>query len=110
MVSRYGDFIEWILDLKVSGGLTGPERERLRKGVIEKWKKTDSAAKERFLRELKKWCAIAQLDEVRRAGCQCSSRGKFLGQLRRSDVQDPDRWLLARYDKEQELLKRQAGN
>jgi hypothetical protein len=37
-VDRYGDYVEVMLDLSVSGGLTAPQRQVLQEYLVKDWK------------------------------------------------------------------------
>jgi len=105
MVSQYGAFIEWVLDLKVSGGLTALQLGDLREVLVNDWKTMDKSGKDSFLRLLKKWSAIIQLSDTERARNHEEMRAKFLAQLRSASDHEPSRWLLAIHNNEQELVK-----
>jgi hypothetical protein len=110
MVSAYGDFIEWALGLKVSGGLTGPQRQVLRGMVTDNWKKMGKPGKDNFLDLLKNWSATAQLSEAERSRWHARLHPEFLSRLRGAGDQEQSRWLLAIYNQEQDLIERRAGN
>jgi predicted Zn finger-like uncharacterized protein len=109
MVSEYGDFIEWVLALKLSDGLTELQREDLKKVVMGEWQ-ADKSGKESFLRLLKRWNAIAQSSDVARTHYLNELQPKFLDQLRSESDHEPSRWLLKVYEQEQELVKRLADH
>jgi hypothetical protein len=108
MVSRYCDFVDWVLDLRATGGLTVAQRKSLREAVAGAWMRMGKPEKDRFVKLLAGWSNVLQLDEARRVKHQRKSCDEFLAQLRHSANQDPGRWLLTLYDQEQDLAKRQA--
>jgi hypothetical protein len=52
---RYGDYVEIMLDLSVSGGLTDQQRRVLQNYLIKDWEKMDATTKEGILADLKRW-------------------------------------------------------
>jgi hypothetical protein len=111
-VDRYADYLEYVLDLSLSG-LNKPKREILRDYVVKDWKKMDRAARQEFLDTLKKWEDIAQRPAERNEWGS-AMRPKMLAQLRLARDDERSLWLLGLHDKEQrdfqarmELLKEQ---
>jgi len=105
IVSQYGDFIEWILALKMSGGLTDAQRQDLRQVLMSDWQKIDQAEKDSFLRLLKRWNAVAQLDDAARSQLHQQLQPQFLAHLVSTPDHEPSRWLLEIYDREQKLVR-----
>ena len=108
MVTQYCDFVDWVLDLRATGGLTAAQRQSLQDAVVTAWPRMGKAEKDRFIKLLENWGKVIQLDNARRVKYQSKSCGEFLAQLRRTPNQDPGRWLLALYDHEQEIAKQQS--
>ena len=108
MVTQYCDFVDWVLDLRATGGLTAEQRQSLQDAVVTAWPRMAKAEKDRFVKLLENWGKVIQLDDGRRVKYQRKSCGEFLAQLRRTPNQDPGRWLLALYDHEQEIAKQQS--
>jgi len=98
-VERYGDYLEFVLDLSLSG-LNKPKREILRDYVVKDWKKMDRAAREEFLDTIKKWEAIAQRP-AERSEWGSAMRPQVLVQLRLARDDEKSLWLLGLHDKEQ---------
>jgi hypothetical protein len=109
MVNQYGDFIEWALDLRMSGGLTATQRQQLRAMVVRDWKGMERSDKEDFVQFLENWTAIAQLKPAERTQRQQQFLPEFLDQLRGATDHEPSQWLLKLHGREQELVKHSAS-
>ncbi len=106
VVDRYGDYVEVMLDLSVSGGLTVPQRQVLQEYLVKDWKKINATVSEEMLADLKRW-ADAAGQGVGEAGKQVGAlRPKLLAQLETAD-DARSKWLLeiaAQERKKEELL------
>jgi hypothetical protein len=105
MVNQYGDFLEWVLDLKHRGGLTKLERNSLRDIMVDEWKTMEITDKDGFLSLLDRWRIIALLNDAERTKHHERIHSEFLSQLRNRADDEPSQWLLAIHDEEQELRK-----
>jgi predicted Zn finger-like uncharacterized protein len=105
MVSQYGDFIEWVLALRLSDGLTELQRQDLKEVVMKDWQIMDKSGKHSFLGLLKKWNEITRASDADRAHSLEELQPKFLTRLRSELDHEPSRWLLRVYDQEQDLVK-----
>src|SRR5205807_1503696 len=56
LVDRYGDYVEWVLDFSISGGLSAEQRKILRDYLVKDWKTMD---REAFLATVKEWVEVA---------------------------------------------------
>jgi hypothetical protein len=101
MVAVYGDYIEWILGLKHSGGLTAPQRRRLGEMLLSDWKAMAESDRDDFLRLLKSWSVIAQSSAAERGKYLEVLQPRLLAELRSVKDMERARWLLEVYDKEQ---------
>ena len=101
MVSVYGDYVEWILGLKHSGGLAAPQRRRLREMLLSDWEAMAQSDRDDFLRLLKSWCVIAQSSAAERSKHLEVLQPRLLAELRSVKDMERARWLLEVYDKEQ---------
>jgi hypothetical protein len=100
MVSQFGDFLEWALDLRASGGLTVAQRQALRELLMNSWKKRDDSWKADFGGHLQKWHDLVRLSDGERAQVQEKLQPALVAQLR-STPNPLNRWLLGIADKEQ---------
>jgi hypothetical protein len=92
MVSQFGDFLEWALDLR-AGGLTVAQRRELQDLLTESWKKRDDSWKAAFAGHLEKWDELVSLSDGERAKVQKEVGPVLVAQLR--STPDPlNRWLL----------------
>jgi hypothetical protein len=92
-VDRYGDYVEIMLDLSVSGGLTDPQRRVLQNYLIKDWMKMDATTKGGILADLKRW-ADATSQGVAEANKQLKALGpKFMAQLETAG-DERSKWLL----------------
>jgi hypothetical protein len=101
MLSVYGDYIEWILGLKHSGGLTAPQRRKLGEMLLSDWKAMAESDRDDFLRLLKSWSVIAQSSAAERSKYHEVLQPRLLAELRSVKDVDRARWLLEVYDQEQ---------
>jgi hypothetical protein len=109
MVSRFGDFVEWVLDLRVTGGLTARQRQVLRDVIVHYWKKGDDSWRAGFLQHLKTWSVIAQLSDAQRTKLYEKLHPAFVARLRNARDHQLSQWLLAIYHQEQNQPERRAG-
>jgi hypothetical protein len=106
VVDRYGDYLEFMVDLSVSGGFSAQEREILQNYLVKGWPKMSAAARKDLLADLKRWS-----DEAGRGGaaadeCIRAMQPKVLAELRVARDDPLSQWLLAVRDRETELHKR----
>jgi hypothetical protein len=105
LVDRYGDYLEWVFNLSLTGGMTPAQRRQLRDFVVGDWKKNDQAGREAFLATLKQWARVAPLGAKEWRTWRDTLQPKLLAQLRNAGDHDFSRWLLSLYAREQELLR-----
>jgi hypothetical protein len=105
MVVQYGDFIEWALGLRFSGGLTDEQRDVLAEAVVTAWPSMDRSAQEGFVEVLNNWHVITQSTPAERARAYEKLHQEFLSQLRSTGDAEPSQWLLAIYENEQHLAR-----
>jgi hypothetical protein len=103
MTEQYADFLEWVLDLRFSGGLSEPQRRVLREHLIGAWKKLNSAGKDRFVAFLSRWRDIVQMPELERSRLLDRLQPEFLESLQSSGDDEYSRWLLSISEKERAL-------
>jgi hypothetical protein len=107
LVDRYGDYVEVMLDLSVSGGLTAPQRQVLQEYLVKDWEKMDATVKEEMLADLKRW-ADAAGQGVAEVNKQLGALGpKLMAQLETARNDERSKWLLEialRERKKAELL------
>jgi hypothetical protein len=106
VVDRYGDYLEFMVDLSVSGGFSAQEREILQGYLVKGWKKMSAEARKDLLADLKRWS-----DEAGRGGaaadeCIRAMQPRLLAELRVARDDPLSQWLLAVRDREVELHKR----
>jgi hypothetical protein len=106
MASQYGDFVEWALDLRHSGGMTVSQRQKLQAMVVSDWNDMEGTEREEFIQFLENWTATAQLPPAERTRRQEQFLPDFLAQLRSASDHEPSQWLLKLYSSEQESVER----
>jgi hypothetical protein len=93
MVSQFGDFLEWGLDLRAGGGLTVAQRQELRDLLTSSWRKGDDSWKTAVVGHLQKWGGVVGLGDADRTKLQEKVRPALVAQLRGTPTQ-LNRWLL----------------
>jgi hypothetical protein len=78
-VDHYCDYLEWVLDFSISGGLSTDQRKTVRDFLVKGWKMMDRDA---FLATVKEWVKVAaQKPELWRKWTE-AERPKLLAELR----------------------------
>jgi hypothetical protein len=104
LVDRYGDYIEIMLDLSVSGGLTDAQRRDLQDYLVKDWKGMAAATKEGIVADLKVWADGAGRG-VGEANKQVGSlRPRLLAQLETAGGQR-SKWLLGIAARERKMAE-----
>jgi hypothetical protein len=104
MVDRYGDHVEFVLGLSLTG-LNQPKRQILRDYVVKDWKKMDRAAREEFLNTLKKWDELVRGPRAERVQWRMAAQPQLLARLRIARDDEFSQWLLGLYDNEQRTFQ-----
>jgi hypothetical protein len=90
LVDRYGDYVEWVLDFSISGGLSTDQRRVLRDYLVKDWKTMDRDA---FLATVKEWVEVAaKLPDVWQKWTD-AERPKLLAKLQTAQ-DERSKWLL----------------
>jgi hypothetical protein len=111
LVDRYGDYVEWALDMAPSGGLSGPQRQVLKEYLAKDWTGMDPAARKDLLGAVKRWSEVMPLPAKERDEWLAALKPKLLAELRvAGDARS--QWLLGVHDaarkKELQLAQQQA--
>ena len=104
MVDRYCTYVENSIDLSISGGLRGPEREVIKGYLMRDWQGGEVSRQE-ILAALEEWHNIALKPPAEQGQWLIALRGRFLAHLRAHPQGERSQWLLARYDQEQQLFR-----
>jgi hypothetical protein len=99
MVNSFGDYLEWILDLRKAGGLTAAERQELQTRLIGRWRQCDDADKVDLQEHLEDWQDIAQADDAERDRKQVEMQPGFVAFLRGTAGDAASAWMLRLYDR-----------
>jgi len=93
LVDRYGDYLEAMLDLSVSGGFSAPQRQTLQRYLVKDWKKMDARTREKMLADLKRWADATGKGAAEANKLVPALRPKLLVQLRTAG-NERSQWLL----------------
>jgi hypothetical protein len=105
LVDRYGDYLEWILQLSLSGGLTRAQRQLLQEYLVKDWKTMGASGRDEFLANIKKWAEVAPQGAKGWNRWRETLQPKLLAQLRSERDNPRSQFLLQLYAKEQQLLQ-----
>ncbi len=97
LVDRYGDFVEWALDLAPTGGLSGPQRRVLRDYLVKDWPRMDRAARKELLDAVKHWAEVMPLKPEERTEWHKALQPKLVAELRVARDHARSQWLLEVY-------------
>jgi hypothetical protein len=105
MVDSYGDYLEWTIDLSISGGLSEAQREVLRDYLVKDWKKMTREQRQEFQGTLDQWTRVTRADPRKRNELHGALQPKLLAELRTS--REPRNvWLLEIHNKDRAEFKR----
>jgi hypothetical protein len=105
VADRYGDYIEVMLDLSISGGLTAPQRQVLQDYLVKDWKKMGADGRKELLADLKRWADAVAAGNAEANKSIRALRPKLLAQLRTARDDPRSVWLLEVFDTERGLVK-----
>jgi hypothetical protein len=105
LVDRYGDYLECVFQLSLTGGLTPAQRQVLQEHLIKEWKRKGPAGREELLATLKKWAQVAPLGVKEWNSWRETVQPGLLAQLRAARDDAFSQWQLELYNKEQMLLQ-----
>jgi hypothetical protein len=108
VVDRYGDYLEVMLDLSVSGGFTTAQREALQEHLVNDWKTMNTAARNDLLADLKRWSVAAGQGGAEANKCIAALRPKLLAQIQTAQDKPQNRWMSEVLDQERALVKRKT--
>jgi hypothetical protein len=103
VVDRYRDFLEFMIDLSVSGGFSIQEREILQDFLVKGWKKRTADARKDLLADLKRWSEEAGRGTAAADKCISAMRPRLLAELRVARDDPLSLWLLEVRNRETEL-------
>jgi hypothetical protein len=92
LVDRYGDYLEVVLDLSISGGFTAEQRKVLQGYLVKDWKKMSAEDRDELLADLKTWLDAAEAGTGNKA--VGALRPKLLAQLQTARDNQRSLWLL----------------
>jgi hypothetical protein len=106
VVDRYGDFLEIMVDLSMSGGFSAAQRQVLQQYLVKKWKDMSAEDRADLLADMKEWYDAAAAGADAQRNCISAMRPKLLAQYRVA-LDDPlSQWLLQ--IRENEVMKAKA--
>jgi hypothetical protein len=94
VMDRYGDYLEVMLDLSTSGGLTAQQRQVLQDYLVKDWKKMTADQRDELLADLKRWADAAGTSIEEAKKCIGALRPKLLAQLSTARDDGRSQWLL----------------
>jgi hypothetical protein len=94
VVDRYRDYVEIMLDMAVSGGLTTPQRQVLQDYLVKDWKNMTAEEREELLADLKRWENAAGESVEQAKKSIAALRPKLLARLQTTDNRESSKWLL----------------
>jgi hypothetical protein len=94
LVDRYGDYLEVMLDLSITGGFTQPQRQVLQDYLVKDWKKMTAEERDELLIDLKRWehAAGQGIDQAKHS--ISALRPKLMAQLSTARRDARSQWLL----------------
>jgi hypothetical protein len=110
VVDRYGDYLELMLDLSISGGFNGPQRLVLQDYLVKEWKRMDGETKQGFLGDLKRWSEAAAKGGAELSEWRKALQPKVLTELHLARANPRCRWLLELYNRERHLYKQKIAD
>jgi hypothetical protein len=105
MVSSYGDYLEWAIDLSISGGLSASQRDVLKEYLVKDWPKMGREERKAFQATLDRWVEATQASKAKRQELHGALQPKLMAELRTSR-NARNVWLLEIHDKDRAELKR----
>jgi hypothetical protein len=109
VVDRYGDYLEIMLDLWVSGGLTTRQRQVLQDYLVKDWKKMTDKERAELLADVKRWEEDAGQSVEDAKKSIRALRPKLLARLQTTAERESSRWLLQTLaeERKKEALQRE---
>jgi hypothetical protein len=110
VVDRYGDYLEIMLDLWVSGGLTTRQRQVLQDYLIKDWKKMTDKERAELLADVKHWEEDAGQSVEDAKKSIRALRPKLLARLQTTAERESSQWLLKTFaeERKKEALQRET--
>jgi hypothetical protein len=100
VVDRYGDYLEIMLDLWVSGGLTNRQRQVLQDYLVKDWKKMTDKERAELLADVKRWEEDAGQSVEDAKKSIRALRPKLLARLQTTAERESSQWLLQTFAEE----------
>ena len=110
VVDRYGDYLEIMLDLWVSGGLTTRQRQVLQDYLVKDWKKMTDKERAELLADVKHWEEDAGQSVEDAKKSIRALRPKLLARLQTTAERESSQWLLKTFaeERKKEALQRET--
>jgi hypothetical protein len=110
VVDRYRDYVEVMLDLSISGGLTAPQQQVLQDYLVKDWKRWSTEEREELLGDLKRWTDAAGegVEQVKKS--INALRPKLLARLQATDNHESSKWLIEVFGQERKKEKQLSEN
>jgi hypothetical protein len=108
MVSSYGDYLEWAIDLSISGGLSASQRDVLKEYLVKDWQTMGRDERKGFQATLEKWAEATQASPAKRKELHGALQPKLMAELRTSR-NARNVWLLEIHDKDRAEFKRRMA-
>jgi hypothetical protein len=89
VVARYADYLEVMLDLSVSGGLTAPQRQALQDYLVKDWATMSADDRAGLLGDVKRWEDAAAAGDTEANRSLRTLRPDLLAHLSQSDAMSP---------------------
>ena len=110
VVDRYGDYLEIMLDLWVSGGLATRQRQVLQDYLVKDWKKMTAEERAELLADVKRWEEDAGQSVEDAKKSIRALRPKLLARLQTTAERESSQWLLKTFaeERKKEALQRET--
>jgi hypothetical protein len=108
VVDRYGDFLEIMVDLSMSGGFSAAQRQILQQYLVKGWKKMSPDDRAGMLADMKQWYDAAAAGADAQRDCIRALRPKLLAQFQIARDDPLSQWLLGVREGEVKKAKAQA--
>jgi len=109
MADAYCDYLDWVMDLSVIGGLNAQQRQTYQQYLVNDWKKMDRAAKEQFVAFLKRFEDLHQLGKTQVEEAFSAEHPRFMAQLKAAGNDEGARFLQSVYEQEQLVFAMKSG-
>jgi hypothetical protein len=105
VADRYGDYVEVMFDLSISGGLTASQRQVLQDYLIKDWKKMNADDRNELLADLKRWSDAAAGGAAELNECRSALGPKLMAQLHSAPTDPRSLYLLGVFDRNRALYQ-----